>query len=261
MNNEELNTVEKTEETKKKETKSYPFVYGISFKKALQTYFFGSEDKTLKVHDMVVVETIRGLELGEIKIGAKPARKVKLETALKPILRVATQEDLDTAVHEQYTNFYNGVLMLNIALDGPAGSGKSTIAKHLSKSLNILYLDTGAMYRACALKAKKLGVSCKDEEAVNAFIDTVDIKVKYVDGAQKTYLDGEDVSTKIRENDISMMASDISALKKVRIKLVELQREIANSTDCILDGRDIGTYVLPDAKYKFYNHNFYRSSL
>ena len=95
MNNEELNTVEKTEETKKKETKSYPFVYGISFKKALQTYFFGSEDKTLKVHDMVVVETIRGLELGEIKIGAKPARKVKLETALKPILRVATQEDLD----------------------------------------------------------------------------------------------------------------------------------------------------------------------
>ena len=142
--------------------------------------------------------------------------------------------------------------MLNIALDGPAGSGKSTIAKHLSKTLGILYLDTGAMYRACALKAKKLGVSCKDEEAVNAFIDTIDIKVKYVDGAQKTYLDGEDVSTKIRENDISMMASDISALKKVRIKLVELQREIANSTDCILDGRDIGTHVLPNANYKFY---------
>ena len=142
--------------------------------------------------------------------------------------------------------------MLNIALDGPAGSGKSTVAKHLSKTLGILYLDTGAMYRACALKAKKLGIDSKDEAGVNTFIDNIDIKVKYVDGAQRTYLDGEDVSTKIRENEISMMASNISALKKVRIKLVELQQEIASVTDCVLDGRDIGTHVLPNAKYKFY---------
>ena len=142
--------------------------------------------------------------------------------------------------------------MLNIALDGPAGSGKSTVAKALSKSLGILYLDTGAMYRACGLKAKQLGISPKDEDAVNTFINDVDIKVEYVDGAQRTYLDGVDVSTKIRENDISMMASDISALKNVRIKLVDLQRQIANEHDCILDGRDIGTNVLPNAKYKFY---------
>ena len=108
------------------------------------------------------------------------------------------------------------------------------------------------MYRACALKAKKLGIDSKDEAGVNTFIDNVDIKVKYVDGAQRTYLDGEDVSTKIRENEISMMASNISALKKVRIKLVELQQEIASVTDCVLDGRDIGTHVLPNAKYKFY---------
>ena len=142
--------------------------------------------------------------------------------------------------------------MLNIALDGPAGSGKSTIAKQLSKSLGILYLDTGAMYRACALKAKKLGIASNDEEKVNTFINDVDITVKYVDGAQKTYLDGEDVSTAIRENEISMMASNISAIKSVRLKLVELQREIAKVTDCVLDGRDIGTHVLPNANYKFF---------
>lgn len=142
--------------------------------------------------------------------------------------------------------------MLNIALDGPAGSGKSTIAKQLSKSLGILYLDTGAMYRTCALKAKKLGIASNDEEKVNTFINDVDITVKYVDGAQKTYLDGEDVSTAIRENEISMMASNISAIKSVRLKLVELQREIAKVTDCVLDGRDIGTHVLPNANYKFF---------
>ena len=142
--------------------------------------------------------------------------------------------------------------MINIALDGPAGSGKSTIAKAISKKLNILYLDTGAMYRACGLYAYNLGVDTKDEQAVNNIIDGVKISVKYVGGAQRTYLDGEDVSEKIRENHISMMASNISAHQKVREKLVELQREIASGTDCVLDGRDIGTHVLPNANYKFY---------
>lgn len=142
--------------------------------------------------------------------------------------------------------------MYNIALDGPSGSGKSTLAKALSKKLNILYLDTGAMYRACGLKAKKLGISTKDEEMVKTFIDDIDIKIKYKDGSQITMLDGEDVSLKIRENDISMLASNISALKCVREKLVSLQREIAKEQSCVLDGRDIGTNVLPFAKYKFY---------
>ncbi len=142
--------------------------------------------------------------------------------------------------------------MYNIALDGPSGSGKSTLAKALSKKLNILYLDTGAMYRACGLKAKKLGISTKDEEMVKTFINDIDIKIKYKDGSQITMLDGEDVSLKIRENDISMLASNISALKCVREKLVALQREIAKEQSCVLDGRDIGTNVLPFAKYKFY---------
>ena len=142
--------------------------------------------------------------------------------------------------------------MINIALDGPSGSGKSTVAKALSKKLNILYLDTGAMYRACGLKAHRLGVDCKDVSQVEKIIDDVNITVGYKDGAQITYLDGEDVSKEIRENVISMKASDISAHKCVREKLVNLQREIAKKTDCILDGRDIGTNVLPDCKHKFY---------
>ncbi len=142
--------------------------------------------------------------------------------------------------------------MYNIAIDGPSGSGKSTLAKYISKKLNILYLDTGAMYRACGLKAKKLGISPKDEEMVKTFIYDIDIKIEYKDGSQVTILDGEDVSQKIRENEVSMLASDISALQCVREKLVSLQREIALKQSCVLDGRDIGTNVLPFAKYKFY---------
>ena len=141
---------------------------------------------------------------------------------------------------------------LKIALDGPSGSGKSTIAKRLSKELDILYLDTGAMYRATALKALKMGIAPKDEKAVSEFIDTLNLEIKYENGTQHTYLDGENVSAKIREPQVSMAASDISSLKCVRLKMVEMQRKIAAETSCVLDGRDIGSYVLPDADYKFY---------
>lgn len=140
----------------------------------------------------------------------------------------------------------------NIALDGPAGSGKSTVAKILAKDYNILYLDTGAMYRACGLKALRLGINPKDEKAVEAFLPTLDLKVEYRNGKQHTLLDGEDVSTAIRENAVSMAASDISAHASVRIKMVEMQRQIANQMSCVLDGRDIGSTVLPHAKFKFY---------
>lgn len=140
----------------------------------------------------------------------------------------------------------------NIALDGPAGSGKSTVAKALAKDYNILYLDTGAMYRACGLKALRLGISPKDERGVKSFIDDIDLKVEYLNGTQHIFLDGEDVSEKIRENPVSMAASDISAHTCVRLKMVEMQRKIAQSMSCVLDGRDIGSYVLPNAKFKFF---------
>ena len=142
--------------------------------------------------------------------------------------------------------------MLNIALVGPSGSGKSTVAKILSKKLDILYLDTGAMYRACALEAILQNADCLDENSVAKFINNIDLKIVYENGAQKTILRGEDVSQKIRQNEVSMMASNISSLPCVRLKMVEMQRKVAAGVDCVLDGRDIGTYVLPDAKYKFF---------
>ncbi len=142
--------------------------------------------------------------------------------------------------------------IIKIALDGPSGSGKSTIAKALSEKLKILYLDTGAMYRAVALKAIKCGVDPFDEEGVKTFIDDIDLKIKYENGSQRTILDGEDVSGKIREPHVSMAASNISSLKCVRLKMVEMQRKIASEISCVLDGRDIGSYVLPNADYKFF---------
>ena len=142
--------------------------------------------------------------------------------------------------------------IIRIALDGPSGSGKSTIAKKLSSKLNILYLDTGAMYRATAIKAISLGIDTLDEKGVSSFIDDIDLEIKYVDGTQHTYLDGNDVSEKIREPHVSMAASNISSLKCVRLKMVEMQRKIASTMSCVLDGRDIGSYVLPNADYKFY---------
>ena len=142
--------------------------------------------------------------------------------------------------------------ILNIALDGPAGSGKSTVAKTLAKDYNILYLDTGAMYRACGLKALRMGVDPKDGVGVEKILHLMDVKVEYRDGKQHTILDEEDVSLAIRENQVSMAASDISAHPCIRVKMVEMQRQIAKSMSCVLDGRDIGSKVLPDAKFKFY---------
>ena len=140
----------------------------------------------------------------------------------------------------------------NIALDGPAGSGKSTVAKVLAKDYNILYLDTGAMYRACALKAIQEGVDVQDAQAVEKLLPKLNVKVEYVDGKQRMMLDGKDVSTAIRENPVSMASSHISAHQAVRVKMVEMQREIAHSMSCVIDGRDIGSAVLPDAKFKFF---------
>jgi cytidylate kinase len=142
--------------------------------------------------------------------------------------------------------------MRNIAIDGPSGSGKSTIAKLLSKKLGITYLDTGAMYRAMGYFALENGVDPSDEKAVLEILKNVDLQIKYDNGEQKVFVNNKDVTPFIREHNISMAASTISKIPAVRIKLVELQRIIAHNSDCVLDGRDIGSYVLPDAPYKFY---------
>ncbi len=141
---------------------------------------------------------------------------------------------------------------INIAIDGPAGSGKSTVAKRLAKEYNILYLDTGAMYRACALKGLEEGIDLNDEAAVVALMRDVKLDVVYENGVQRTLLDGRDVSEAIRENAVSLASSTVSKHASVRMHLVEKQREIAGKMSCVLDGRDIGTFVLPDADFKFY---------
>jgi cytidylate kinase len=142
--------------------------------------------------------------------------------------------------------------MLNIAIDGPAGAGKSTVAKLLAKQLNIIYLDTGAMYRAIALKAIEQGVDVSDTDALSVLLEDTDIDISYVDEQQHVLLDGRDVTDIIRTPEVSDGASKVAVIPAVRLKLVELQRRIARMHDVVMDGRDIGTFVLPNADVKFY---------
>jgi CMP/dCMP kinase len=142
--------------------------------------------------------------------------------------------------------------MINIAIDGPAGAGKSTVAKLVAKNLNILYLDTGAMYRSVAYYILNKNVSPDDTLLVEKLLNEIDMDIKYVNGEQNIYVNGENITPYIRENAISMAASTVSKIPKVRIKLVSIQRQIASKTDCVLDGRDIGSYVLPDANLKIF---------
>ncbi len=142
--------------------------------------------------------------------------------------------------------------MINIAIDGPAGAGKSTVARAVAKKLGILYLDTGAMYRAMALKAMREGIEPNDKEQVLPLLEYTEIYAKNIGGTQHTYLDGEDVSGLIRTPEISRGASDISAIPEVRIKLAQIQRNIAHTSDVVMDGREIGSYVIPECENKFY---------
>ncbi len=142
---------------------------------------------------------------------------------------------------------------LNIAIDGPAGAGKSTIARALADKLGARYLDTGAMYRAVALLAERAGVDPGDGEAMERILPNADIAVRYDDaGVQHVYLSGEDVTGQLRTNSISMGASMVGLHMAVRRKLTELQRRVAEENDVVMDGRDITTNVLPDTPYKFY---------
>ncbi len=141
---------------------------------------------------------------------------------------------------------------LNIAIDGPAGAGKSTIAKAVAKELNILYLDTGAMYRALALKVLRLNKEPGCAADVLPILPETVITAKSENGVQHTYLDGEDVSALIRTQEVSKGASDIGVIAEVRAKLVETQRQIALENDVVMEGRDIGSVVIPHTPCKFY---------
>lgn len=140
----------------------------------------------------------------------------------------------------------------SIAIDGPAGAGKSTIAKRISKKLGCIYVDTGAMYRAMALYFIKNGISAQDSEAISQNCGKADVTIRYEDNEQVVYLNGENVNGYIRTEEVGKMASTSSKNPDVRVKLVELQRKLAQSCDVIMDGRDIGTCVLPNATVKIY---------
>lgn len=140
----------------------------------------------------------------------------------------------------------------NIAVDGPAGAGKSTIAKAVAKELNIIYVDTGAMYRGMGLYILRQGINPEDEQAVVAHCDEADITLKYEDGMQVVYLNGENVNAYIRTEEVGAATSRVSGLPPVRRRITALQKELADREDCIMDGRDIGTCVLPNADVKIY---------
>ena len=143
-------------------------------------------------------------------------------------------------------------MSFNIAIDGPAGAGKSTIAKQLAKELSFIYVDAGAMYRSMALYFMRNGIAKEDEAAISDACKTVEVSIAYENGEQQVLLNGENVSKEIRKEEVGKMASATSVYKEVRTKLVELQQKLAADKDVIMDGRDIGTCVLPNAQVKIY---------
>ncbi|WP_244971256.1 (d)CMP kinase [Vallitalea guaymasensis] len=142
--------------------------------------------------------------------------------------------------------------IINIAIDGPAGAGKSTIAKKIAKELDIIYVDTGAMYRAFGLYCIRNNISSDQNDIINNILDDIDISICYIDGEQQVILNDENVNQFIRDEEVGKMASEVSVNKNVRLKLVELQRNLATKKSIVMDGRDIGTYVLPNATNKIY---------
>ncbi len=142
--------------------------------------------------------------------------------------------------------------IINVAVDGPAGAGKSTVSRQAAKQLGYIYVDTGALYRTIGVNALRKGVDTKDKAAVAATLSDVSVDLVFENGEQKVLLFGEDVSTEIRTPAASMAASDVSAVPEVRAYLFDLQRDIAARSNCLMDGRDIGTVVLPDAQVKIF---------
>lgn len=142
--------------------------------------------------------------------------------------------------------------MISIAIDGPSGAGKSSLARALADKMGYLYIDTGALYRGVAVAVVRAGIDPRDKDGVIKILPSIDIQLTHVDGEQKILLSGEDVSEEIRENSVSMASSDVSAMPEVRAFLLELQRKLARENNVIMDGRDIGTVILPEAQVKIF---------
>ncbi len=184
------------------------------------------------------------------------AQEPEIDGGLALCIRVMLFVEKDMTPHHVYLRgakvLRRDLAVFNVAIDGPAGSGKSTVAKRIAHDYHILYLDTGAMYRACAMKALEAGADLDNETELMDIFRDMQLDVVYEGDVQRTILDGRDVSEEIRRPEISTAASMVSKHPSVRMHMVEKQREIAGKNSCVLDGRDIGTVVLPDADFKFF---------
>ena len=142
--------------------------------------------------------------------------------------------------------------MINVAIDGPAGAGKSTVARAAAQKLGYIYVDTGALYRAVGVYCLRNSIVTTNVDGVGAILKDITVELKFIDGVQHVFLNGDDVSTEIRLPEASMAASNVSAIPSVRAFLFDLQRDIAAKNNCLMDGRDIGTVVLPNAQVKIF---------
>lgn len=186
-----------------------------------------------------------------------------IENALKMCIRVMMHINTDLENSSIRHIYLGGAKVLrpdlvkrnkiSVAIDGPAGAGKSSVAKKVAENLGYVYIDTGAMYRTVAVWAIEKGLDTKsDKDKIVKSVNDIKIDIKYEDGIQKMFLDGKDVSDRIRKNDASMGASDVATIPEVRERLVDMQREMASFGGVIVDGRDIGTVVLPNAELKIF---------
>jgi len=195
-------------------------------------------------------------EAGVFSCALYSSLEPEIENSINKCIRVMVLADISTKPKHIYLHnaaaLRKDLTTINIAVDGPAGSGKSTVSELIAKRLNILHLDTGATYRAVAFACKKHKIDFYDEQQVKANIDKFNIEIKYLNNKQSTMLDNIDISDMIRTPEMSLAASTVSAYKCVRDTMVELQRKFASSNSCILDGRDIGSNVLPNAQFKFF---------
>lgn len=201
-------------------------------------------------------------QLGLDNVALMCTNEIDVPGSLKKCLRVMLSFNTDKKNSDLKYIYLRGAKALRpdlfkannikIAIDGPAGAGKSTIAKGVARKLDIIYLDTGAMYRTVALKAISSGINTKDAAGLSELVKDINIHITHNGTEQRIFLDGRDVSDEIRTPEVSVGASNVAVVPEVRLKMVELQRKIAEKCSVVMDGRDIGTYVLPDAQFKFF---------